>query len=51
MSAVIKTKFYDVEDLINNQGDIAVIIEEHPDTPGQFFISTYQPLQLDSPTE
>ena len=37
--------------MINNQGDIAVIIEEHPDTPGQYFISMYQPLQLDAPME
>ena len=37
--------------MINDQGDIAVIIEEHPDTPGQYFISAYQPLQSDVPTE
>ena len=50
-STVEKTKFSDVEDLINDQGDIAIIIEEHPDTPGQYFISAYQPLQSDAPTE
>ena len=37
--------------MINDQGDIAIIIEEHPDTPGQYFISAYQPLQSDVPTE
>ena len=37
--------------MINNQGDIAIIIEEHPDIPGQYFISAYQPLQSDAPTE
>jgi hypothetical protein len=47
-STVEKTKFYDVEDLIDDQGDIAVIIEESPDTPGQYFISAYQPLQSDT---
>ena len=31
-STVKKTKFYDVKDLIDDQGDIAVIIEENPDT-------------------
>ena len=45
------TEFLDIEELISDQGDIAVIIEEHPDTPGQYFISTYQPLQSDLPTE
>ena len=50
-STVEKTKFYDVKDLIDNQGDIAVIIEGNPDTPGQYFISAYQPLQSDAPTE
>ena len=37
--------------MIDDQGDIAVIIEENPDTPGQYFISAYQPLQSDAPTE
>ena len=45
------TEFLDIEELISDQGDIAIIIEEHPDTPGQYFISAYQPLQSDSPTE
>ena len=36
--------------MIDDQGDIAVIIE-NPDTPGQYFISTYQPLQSDALTE
>ena len=48
MSSAKETKFYNVKDLINDQGDIAIIIEEHPDTPGQFVISTYQLLQSDS---
>ena len=51
MPFVETTQFLDIEELISDQGDIAVIIEKHPDTPGQYFISGYQPLQSDSPTE
>ena len=51
MPCVETTEFLDIEEWISDQGDIAVIIEEHPDTPGQYFISAYQPLQSDSPTE
>ena len=50
-SCVETTEFLDIKELISDQGDITVIIEEHPDTPGQYFISAYQPLQSDSPTE
>jgi hypothetical protein len=33
-------EFLDIEELISNQGDIAVTIEEHPDTPGQLAFNT-----------
>jgi hypothetical protein len=35
--------FSDIEDLIADQGDIAIVINELQDTPGQFYISAYQP--------
>jgi hypothetical protein len=34
--------------LITDQGDIAIIIEEHPDTPRQFYISAYKQFDSDS---
>jgi hypothetical protein len=34
--------------LISDQGDIAVIIEEQPDAPGQYFISAYKTFDSDS---
>ena len=34
-------KFCNIKELIDNQGDIAIIVEELKSTPGQFFISAY----------
>jgi hypothetical protein len=44
-------KFSDIEELISDQRDIAIIIEENPDTPGQFYISAYKEFNNDSPSE
>jgi hypothetical protein len=37
-----------IEDLISDQGDVAIVIDTHPDTPGQYFISAY--MDFNSPS-
>jgi hypothetical protein len=44
-------KFSDIEELISDQRDVAIIVEEDPDTPGQFYISAYKEFNTDSPSE
>ena len=36
-------KFYDIEDLIADWGDIAIVIEEHHYTPGHYYICIFEP--------
>jgi hypothetical protein len=48
---IAKAKFCGLDDLIADQGDVAVVIDEHPDTPGQFYISAFRSLESGSPTE
>jgi hypothetical protein len=44
-------KFCEIDELITDQGDIAIIIEEHPDTPGQFYITAYKQFNSNSPSK
>jgi hypothetical protein len=44
-------EFYRLEDLIDDQGDMAVIIDSDPDTPEQRFISSYMPFDSRSPSQ
>jgi hypothetical protein len=44
-------KFSDIKELISDQRDITIIIEENPNTPGQFYISAYKKFNTDSPSE
>jgi hypothetical protein len=37
------TKFSKFDDLIADQGDVAIVIEMDPDTHGHFYISAYMP--------
>jgi hypothetical protein len=37
--------------LITDQGDLTIVIEEHPDTPGQFYITAYKQFDSDSPSK
>ena len=37
--------------MITDQGDVAIVVEEHPDTPGQFRICAYRQFDSDSPSE
>jgi hypothetical protein len=37
--------------LIADQGDVAIVIEEHPDTPGQFYITAYKHFGSVSPSQ
>ena len=45
-----KAKFLNINELIIDQGDIAVIIEEDPDIPGQFVITAYMDFDSSSPS-
>src|SRR3984885_6126081 len=45
-----KTKFSSIDELIADQGDVAVIIEEDPTNPGQFVISVYMDFDSSSPS-
>jgi hypothetical protein len=44
-------KFSDIEELISDQRDVAIIIKEDADTPGQSYISAYKEFNTDSPSE
>jgi hypothetical protein len=46
-----EAKFCEINELITNQGDIEVVIEEHPDTPGQFYICACKSMGSDSPSK
>ena len=37
--------FSSLDELISDQGDVAVIIDEDPDRPGHFYISVYKTLR------
>ena len=43
------TKFSEFDDLIADQGDVAIVIEIDPDTHRHFYISAYMPFGSTSP--
>src|ERR1700728_1493789 len=44
------TEFSEFDDLIADQGDVAIVIEMDPDTHGHFYISAYMPFTSTSPS-
>ena len=50
MTHNIVTEFSDLEDLIKDQGDVAIVINMDPDTLGHFYISTYRPFDTTTPS-
>jgi hypothetical protein len=46
-----EAKFCEIDELITNRGDVAIVIEEHPDTPGQFYIAAYKQFSSNTPSQ
>src|ERR1700728_4618259 len=44
------TEFPEFDDLIADQGDVAIVIEMDPDTHGHFYISAYMPFTSTLPS-
>ena len=44
------SEFSDFDDLIADQGDVAIVIEMDPDTHGHFYMSAYMPFLHPSPS-